>query len=144
MHAASRTTRRLAGGAFTIFALACGGDSITATSAVAGTYSLQTVNGAALPVTLTDTVNGVQAQYTFLAPSSFLLGTDKSVRIVTTVRFVYGTIDEVESDTSVGTYALNGQQLTFSQPGSTSFTGTWNGSNMLTIADEGGVFVFVK
>jgi hypothetical protein len=141
---ASPSIRRLATGAFTILALACGGDAITAGPSVDGTYSLRTINGAALPVTLTDMLDGIPAQITFLAPSTFTLGTDKSVRIITTVRIVYGSLDVTQADTSFGTYAMTGQQVTFSQPGSSSFTGTWNGSNMLTVADESGVFVFTK
>jgi hypothetical protein len=138
------TTRRLAIGVFTTLVLACGGDSVTGAASVVGSYSLRTVNGAALPVTFTDSINGVLAQYTIIAPSTFTLGADKSVRIIQTIRFVFGSIDEIQADTSTGTYSLSGQQVTFSQPGSTSFTGTWNGSNMLTLTDADIVFVFRK
>ena len=139
-----RSPRQLAIGAITILTLACGSDAITRAPSIEGTYSLRTVNGAALPVTISDTINGVPTQYTFLAPSTFTLGADKSVRIITSVRFVFGSINEVQTDTSTGTYALSGQLVTFSQPGSTSFTAAWNGSDMLTIADDGAVFVFRK
>jgi hypothetical protein len=142
MHA-PRSVRRLAIGAAAIVSLACGSDSVTAAPSVNGTYSLKTVNGAALPVTFKDSLDGVPVQFTFMAPTSFTLGSDHTVRIITTVRFVFGAIDEVQTDTATGTYALNGRQLTFSQPGSTSFTGEWNGSDMLTIVDNG-VFVFRK
>jgi hypothetical protein len=57
---------------------------------------------------------------------------------------VFGSDDEVQTDTSTGTYALAGKQVTFSQPGSTSWTAEWNGSDMPTTVDDGIVFVFRK
>ncbi|MDB4888975.1 MAG: hypothetical protein JWL61_830 [Gemmatimonadetes bacterium] len=138
-----RSSRRLVIGAAVLVSLACGGDSITAAPSVNGTYSLQSVNGAALPVTFTDSLDGLPVQVTFMSPTTITLSGTNSVRIITTVRFVFGSINEVQTDTGTGTYALNGQQVTFSQPGSTSFTAAWNGSDMLTINDDG-IFVFRK
>ncbi len=140
---ARRSARRLAIGCATVFSLACGSNAITGALSVEGSYSLRTVNGAALPVTMTDSLEGVPVQITFMAPTSVTLGSDRTVRIITTVRFVWGAINEVQTDTATGTYALNGQQVTFSQPGSRSFTAAWNGSDVLTIDDDG-VFVFRK
>ena len=140
------TTRRLAIGAAALFTLACnGGDAIVAVPAtVDGVYALSTINGTALPVTLVDTINGVQAQFTFMAPTMFTLKTDKTYLVVATIRFVFGSINEIQTDSGSGTYSIVGQQVSFVQAGATAFTGTWNGSNMLTIAQEGDVFVFKK
>ena len=140
---AQRSARTFIIGAVAVFALACGSDSITGAPSVNGTYALQTINGAALPVTLQDSLDGVPVQVTFMSPTTITLGSDHSVRIITTVRFVFGAINEVQTDTATGTYALSGHQVTFSQPGSTPFTGEWNGSDMLTLNDDG-VFVFRK
>ena len=140
------TTRRLAIGAAALFTLACnGGDAIVAVPAtVDGVYALSTINGTALPVTLVDTINGVQAQFTFMAPTMFTLKTDKTYLVVATIRFVFGSINEIQTDSGSGTYSIAGQQVSFAEPGATVFTGTWNGSNLLTIAQEGNVFVFKK
>lgn len=140
-----RSASQLVIGSVAIFSLACGSFEILGpgTFTVDGSYSLQTVNGAALPVTVMDSLDGVPVQITFMAPTSFTLAPDHSVRIITTVRFVFGSINEVQTDTTTGTYALNGQQVTFSQPGSASFTATWDILNTLTIVDNG-VFVFKK
>ena len=140
----SRSTRQLAIGAVAIFSLACGSDSITAATSVNGTYSLRTINGAALPVTLTDSLNGIPFQLTFMSPSSITLNADHSVRIIATARWVFGSVDEVQADTTTATYALSGKQVTFSQPGSTSWTAEWNGSDMLTTVDNGVTFTFRK
>ena len=140
------STRRLAIGAAALFTLACkGGDAIVAVPAtVDGVYALSTINGTALPVTLVDTINGVQAQFTFMAPTMFTLKTDKTYLVVATIRFVFGSINEIQTDSGSGTYSIVGQQVSFVQDGATAFTGTWNGSNLLTIAQEGDVFVFKK
>jgi hypothetical protein len=141
---ASRSPRQIAIGAVVILSLACGSDAITASGpAVEGAYSLRTVNGAALPVTVTDSLEGVPVLVTYMAPTSFTLGSDHSVRIITTVRVVLGSINQVQTDTVMGTYALSGQLVTFSRAGSTSFTAAWNGSDALTLTD-GEVFVFRK
>jgi hypothetical protein len=141
---ASCSARRLAIGVLAIFSLACGSDAVTASgSPIVGTYSLRTVNGAALPVTVTDSLEGVPVLVTYMSPTSFTLGSDNSVRIITTLRVVLGSINQVQTDTLTGTYALRGLQVTFSRPGSTSFTAAWNGSDALTLVD-GETFVFKK
>lgn len=140
------TTRRLAIGAAALFTLACnGGDAIVAVPAtVDGVYALSTLNGMALPATLVDTIDGVQNRVTFMSPTTFTLKPDKTYRVVLTLRFVIGSTTETLTDSSAGTYSLTGQQVSFSESGAPVFTGTWNGSNMLTIAQEGNLFVFKK
>ena len=140
---ATRAVRAVALGAVAIVAIACGSDSITGAPSVDGTYALRTLNGVALPVTVSDSLDGVPVQITFMSPTSFTLSSDHKVRIISTVRIVFGTINEVQTDTTSGTYALNGQQVTFSRPGESSFTAAWNGSDALTVVDNG-TFVFRK
>ena len=140
----SRSTRQLAIGAVAIFSLACGSDSITAATSVNGTYSLRTINGAALPVTFNGFIEWrLFAAHVHVAFEHHAerrpLGPDHLDRPVRV-----WPIDEVQTDTSTGTYALSGKQLTFSQPGSTSFTAEWNGSDMLTTVDNGVTFMFRK
>jgi hypothetical protein len=120
--------------------VACGGDSGTGPSSVAGQYSLQTINGAALP---------------FL---EFQQGTIK-IELLSDVLTVTGTgtwsdlqterttIDtQVSTDTTTdsGTYTLSESTVTFTANGETATqTGTLS-NGTLTVSGSGFTLIYRK
>jgi hypothetical protein len=119
---------------------ACGGDSATApdprptTTSIAGTYNLQTVNGAPPPVIIfqsgADRVEVMSGNFTVNANSTF--------SNTHTFRATSGGQTVTLTETCTGTYALTGNSLSFSEATSGelcggTFTGTVSG-NTLTVA----------
>jgi hypothetical protein len=126
-------------------AIACSGDSATGPSAtVSGTYSLSTVNGKALPFVVTDTVDGQVFTSTVLAPFTLALNSDKSMRMIGTFRVVIAGQTQTFTDTATGTYTVSGNAVTLNSSEGDVLSGTWNGSDMLTISDPPDVLVFRK
>jgi hypothetical protein len=117
--------------------LACS-DAAGPGNGVAGTWRLQTVNGLALPFTLsengTDKLELTGEVITLVAP--------RSLNIVTTFRVTEGSSVFPESIPDEGTYAVNGSTvtLTWESDGSTS-TAVVSG-NTMTLNDIGLTFVY--
>ncbi len=133
----------LAIGALAItFATACGGDSTTqpTPASFAGTWSLQTVNGAALPFLVatngSDKLEITSDVFTVTSSGTF----DEMATTRTTISGV-ATVDTLNDS---GTYTLNGSAvtLTFASDGS-SIAGTLSGNSM-TLTQAGYAFAYKK
>lgn len=132
--------RRLLSLTLALALVACGDDSTSepTTASVAGTWSLQSVNGAALPfilsaspkVELLSNVVNVAANGTWTS--------------TTQTRTTIGTQATTASSTQSGTYTLSGSAVAIrSTDGSTVQAGTVSG-NTLTLAQSGLVFIYQK
>ena len=139
-------SRRLAFLVASIVAIAaCGGDSSTGPAAtVTGSYSLKTVNGKPLPITMTDSSQGIVFQVTIMDPYTLTMNADRTFRAIATARVSDGSTSQVEVDTISGTYTVSGQQLTLVQAGSSPVPAQWNGSDTITLTDATDVLVFKK
>jgi hypothetical protein len=120
---------------------ACGGDSSTGPSSVAGTYSLTTVNSAPLP-------------YVFLNDASGKIEITSDVYVIsdngtyTNPTIIRSTISgEVTTDTltSNGTYTVSGNSITLTDASdpTSKLSGTVTTSG-LTITAEGFVLVYQR
>lgn len=125
--------------------IACGSDNSSTgptVASLAGTWNLQTVNGAALPFTLSNS-GGVKTELlsevaTVSSNGNF---TETEVLRVTTVVGV-----AVDTLPSTGTFTLSGNLVSINLNGSGTVTGTLNNNTTFTINDSvtGDTFVFVK
>lgn len=122
-------------------AVSCGGDKTTGPTAatITGTWTLQSVNGSALPYTVAQTgANKVEvtADVLTIASSSFTQ--------TTTVRSTINGQVTTQSVSDAGTYTLNGTAASFrfNSDGSTG-TGSFSGST-LTVAEDGFAYVYTK
>jgi hypothetical protein len=122
--------------------VACGDSTTEPTmSSIAGTWELQTVNGAALPYVIfqqgTEKVELTADVFTVTSTGTF---TELS-----TIRTTSSGQTQTETETDAGTYTLNGTAVTFkfdsdpSSPGTGSISG-----NTLTVADAGFALVYKK
>lgn len=129
--------------AIVMFALAaaCGGDSSTGPSAsIAGTWTLQTINGAALPFIVAQTgANKVE----LLSDVVVISGTG-SFTETTSVRTTTNGVPTTQSVADAGNYTLSGTAITihFNSDGSTA-TGSWSG-NTITTTDGGLALVYKR
>lgn len=119
--------------------LACGGDSSGpggSSASVNGTYTLKTVNGAAMPVTLA-TAPGYSLRIT---SASFTVNANNTFSNTATFQETQGSATVSETETCSGTYTKNGNSLTFTESSAANsdcggtYNGTWDGSNTLTVA----------
>ena len=124
--------------AFTI--VACGGDDSTTAptnASVAGTWTLQTINGSPLPFTLTSVgttkVEAVSAVFVVNANGTWT-GSSKTL---TTINGQAST----STDTDGGTYTLSGSTVALRSNDGTIETGTISG-NTLTAVESVFTFVF--
>ena len=126
--------------AILISAAACSGDSTTAptTVSVAGTWTLQTINGTNLPYVVaqsgSDKLEVVSDVLTAASTGSFTQ--------TTTVRSTLSGQVSTQSIADAGSYTLNGTAVTFrfNSDGSTG-TGSIAG-NTLTVTEQGFAFVY--
>jgi hypothetical protein len=101
--------RRTLAGLFLIAAIACGSDSTTTEPDVqmTGTWSLQSVNGAALPYLVQTTPSKVE-----LLSDVFVMATGGFVE-QSIVRTTTGTTVTLDTARDVGTYTVKGSATTF-------------------------------
>jgi len=134
--------RRLLSLAVILAAFACGGDdSTTPTQAsVAGTWTLQTINGSPLPFTVATSPAKIEWLSSVVNVSSNGTWTS-SLQVRTTVSGQATTA----TSTDGGTYTLSGNNVAIlsNTAGSTAQAGTING-NTLTLAQQGFVLVYTK
>jgi uncharacterized Zn-binding protein involved in type VI secretion len=108
---------------------ACNGDS-TGPGSIFGTYTLVTVNGENVPVTLV------------MPPDTPIVFNAGWIRLDSDSTYTISmTVDGVTPDPGDGAFTVNGSSIAFS--GDFSGTGTISG-NTLTIVEDGGTFVFLK
>jgi hypothetical protein len=97
--------------AVAIFAVAaCGGAAdTTAPSSIAGTYSLQTVNGQIPPVVLVQ-----DASYKLeILSGSYTINTDNTYSAVASFRETDNGVVTPSTESETGTYSLHGSSITF-------------------------------
>jgi hypothetical protein len=120
---------------------ACSTDSTTGpTGSIAGTWTLQTVNGFSLPFTIEQTVTD---KVELLSDVIVISGTGSFTQTAT-VRTTTNGAATTQSAADAGTYTLNGTAITlhFNSDGSTG-TGSWSG-NTITTTDGGLALVFKR
>src|SRR5262249_23805793 len=101
--------RRLLAAVALSFAVACGGDSSTAPPAeqIAGTWTLQTVNGALLPFVIVQSgTNKVE-----VLSDVFVIASTGSFTQTTTVRSTINGVATTDSTADAGSYTLSGATL---------------------------------
>lgn len=134
--------RRLLSLAVILAAVACGSDDSTTPTqtSVAGTWTLQTINGSPLPFTVATSPAKIEWLSSVVNVTSNGTWTS-SLQVRTTVNGQASTT----TSTDAGTYTLSGNNVAIlsSSPGSTAQAGTING-NTLTVSQQGFVFVYTK
>lgn len=125
-------------------ALALGGcsDSTgTDADAVAGVYTLITIDGQLLPV-IVDQVGNDIAEIT---AGEVSLDADLSFDDVTDLRITESDVVTTETDAATGTWSLNGSTVLFTPTdGSANYTMTWNGQDRLTQLFQGFTLVYER
>ena len=106
------------------------------TGAEGGTYTLLSLNGSALPASISEGSTQVE-----VTSGTLTLGAGRTVRMSTTFRTGPGAAP-VTNEVS-GTYSMRGNTLTFSYTNGGGNTGTLNG-NTLQMLNEGVVWLFQR
>ena len=120
--------------------LACGGDSTAPTNAsVAGTWSLRSINGSALPFVVFQDATSKEE----LTSDVFTFTSSGTFTEHTTIRETLSSQVTTTDQTDDGTYTLNGTAITvhFNSDGS-NMTGSVSG-NTITVTDSGSGLVGV-
>lgn len=111
-------------------AIGCGSTTDTGNDTIVGTYTLVSVNGNALP---TKNNNGAT-----ISAGSLSLGADGA--------FAFSETDSDGSHMTAGTYAVSGNNITFtpSTPGESGATGVVDGTTLTVQASDEGTLVLHK
>jgi hypothetical protein len=122
-------------------AAACGSDSSTEPAAsISGTWSLQTINGGALPFNLGTLENGARLDVT----NETLVIANGTYTATTTIRTTLNGAATNETDSDAGTVTTTGSTVTFkSTADATVVTGTL-AAGTLSISQDGITLVFAK
>jgi len=124
-------------------AVACGSDSTTqpTVASLAGTWTLQSVNGQPLPFTLTQTGTDKLELLSDVVTATSNGTYTEVVQFRTTINGQSTTT----SDSDVGTFTVNGTAVTLSSSATGNITGALsNNNNTLTLTEEGYVWLFTK
>ncbi|HEX6576074.1 MAG TPA: hypothetical protein VF042_13990 [Gemmatimonadaceae bacterium] len=127
--------------AILLVTLACSGDSTGPTqSSVAGTWNLQTINGAALPFVVAQTgANKVEITGDVLTVTN-----SGSFTEITTIRTTQNGASTTQTVPDAGTYVLNGNNVTFQfQSDGSVGSGTVSGGT-LTVSQTGLSLIYKK
>ena len=119
---------------------ACGGDASTAPNSIAGTWTLQSINGAALPYTFPQS----GSNKTELVSDVITLSSGGTFTESMTYRTTANGTTTSQSIPESGNYSVNGETLIlhFPSDGSTGI-GTWSGDRV-TIGTQGYDFVYTR
>ncbi len=126
--------------------LACGSDSSSTTGVtlaqLAGTWNLQTVNGAALPFTISNT-GGVETDLLSLVEVVQASGAFTGTEVVKVTAAGQAMVDTLPES---GAVSLSGSLVTVTLTGSAAAAGTLISNTSFSFKDPttGGTFVFVK
>jgi hypothetical protein len=122
------------------FALvACGDSTGPSDSSIAGTYSLSTVNGMPVPVTIFQ----IGDDKLEIATGTLTLGASNTFNLQIGLRYTEEGVVTTETDGTTGTYTRNGGSLVFTAIGGETSSGSVSG-NSVTMSEEGLVLVFGK
>lgn len=100
---------------------------------ITGAYNLQTVNGNSLPVVTFQQGNDKQE----ITAGSVSLNADNTASLSLTIRETVGATVTTQTSTDVGTYAVTGNQVTFTFNGST-LVAVLNGGTLSFSINQGG------
>jgi hypothetical protein len=135
--------RRLLSLALVFAAMACGSDNSTSTptnASVAGTWTLQTVNGGALPYTAAPAPTKVEILSNTVTATS--AGTWTST---TQIRTTIGTqAPTTATQLDAGTYTLSGNNVAINSTANGVVGAGAISGNTLTLTQAAGVFVYKK
>jgi hypothetical protein len=124
--------------------LACGGSdkSTGPNGAVAGTYTLRTINNQSLPVII-DQSGSDKLE---IIGGTVRLNSDMSFTDATTYRLTLNGQVSEDTDTAFGTYVVSGNNITFNvtSPVTDSYSMAWNGSNQLTQVETGITLIYQR
>jgi hypothetical protein len=123
---------------------ACDSDPSSFEEAIAGTYTLQTIDGDPMPLTIR---NDTAVGHVQFISSEVLMGLNGVYREIDTFRTTKGTsiVTQVDTFTAVWSPGQQSNTLTLTTQtasGPFSFTGVWNGTNTLTFMVSGVPWVF--
>jgi hypothetical protein len=130
--------RRLILALGTLALLACG-DSTGPVQSLNGTYDLQTVNGASLPVTVSNdgfTREDILADAITVSGGSSTSGSFSEVSTLRDTDLQTGGSSTFQDTPNFGTYFINGTAVTFTFDNGTTANGTISGSTF-TVVDTG-------
>ena len=111
----------------------------TGPEAIAGNYTLRTINGQDLPFTIEAALLDGKIE---LAAGSLRINSDNTFSLSLTLATTEGGTTTSETETTTGAYTLNETAITLTSDGET-VTGSITG-NTLTLIDEGLTFVYQK
>lgn len=138
--------RALALTAVVFAASSCGGDSSTAPQRLAGTYTLRTVNGTAVPATFTEVRSSLR-----INSGSIVINSGSTFSRTANYTTTLSGQSTTTNDVCAGTYTQNGNSISFDQPTSSNpncggaYNGTWTSGNTLTVRfDASNQAVFQK
>jgi hypothetical protein len=120
---------------------ACSDSPTGSSSGIEGTYSLRTVNGQNVPVTVYQ--DGTERLD--ITGGNVVLNSNGTFTGKFDFRIFFGGVSTNHTETGAGTWSRSGNTVTFSSQGETT-TATWNGSNELTAVEtdeEFGTLVLV-
>lgn len=139
--------RRAAVGAALLTLAACGGDSATSpggcstatAQCVSGSYTLQTINGKALPAFIDGNTEQWSAASMVLNANGTISGS------LTWKEYDNGKVVDSGTDSFAGTYTITGaNSLKVIIEDDTPLAGTYGSDGSLTLVDTGVVLVFKK
>ncbi|MGI8619554.1 MAG: hypothetical protein ACR2L6_10795 [Gemmatimonadaceae bacterium] len=123
-----------------LVAAGCGGsDGINEPQSVAGTYTLRTVNGAALPFVAFETA-GYKLEVT---GASYVLAASGTFTNSVSFRETEGGAVTTSTETLTGQYTVSGTTITFTDTDGDVITGSLSG-NTLQLSGDGITAVFVR
>ena len=122
------------------FISACGSDGVSApaSTSVAGTYMLSTVNGVALPIVVSEADPKIE-----MMSDRLTLSTGGTFTEQLTVRITDGTRVTTATDEQSGTFIVTGTLVLFTNSDNSINSATFAG-NTLTSTDGGVTVVFVR
>jgi hypothetical protein len=133
--------RRLIALALALTVVACGSDDSTApsNSSIAGTWSLQTINGSPLPFTLAPAPTKIE-----ILSATAIINSNGTWTSSSQTRTTLGTqAPTTTTETDNGTYTISGSTIALRSSDGTVESGTISG-NTFTQVESGFTFVFKK
>jgi Lipocalin-like domain len=121
--------------------LACGGDSTGPNASAAGTWNLQTVNGAGLPATVIFVASPLYRLE--ILSDTFVANANNTYNETSVVRETDGSTVATTTSTSNGTWTQSNGALTITTSDGFVTTATISG-NTITISDGTDVYVYAR